>query len=145
MSRGDPDTAVQLCVFMETIRSYLGRWYSWGGDDPAGMDCSGLIVEALKSCGKLTEHEDLTADGLYRLYLPRLTQKPRQGCLIFRFNKNNKAVHVGVCRDSAHYYAAEGGGSKIVTERDARQANAFIKIRPIDKIKEPRFVDPFRE
>ena len=32
---------------------YIGKFYKWGGDDPSGFDCSGFVIEILKSVGIL--------------------------------------------------------------------------------------------
>lgn len=65
--------------FVTTALSYLGTPYIWGGDDPSGFDCSGFVIECLKSVGLLSENEDFTADGLYRKFsdlVPRPTGGP---------------------------------------------------------------------
>ncbi|MDF1545096.1 MAG: NlpC/P60 family protein [bacterium] len=65
--------------FLQTALSYLGRPYRWGGDDPSGIDCSGLVVECLKSVGTLEEHEDFSADRLCMLYSDKLISSPVPG------------------------------------------------------------------
>lgn len=58
-----------------TALSYLGTPYIWGGDDPSGFDCSGFVIECLKSVGLLSEKEDYTADGLYHLFNPPIADR----------------------------------------------------------------------
>lgn len=125
--------------FMFTALSHHGQYYSWGGDDPSGFDCSGLIVESLKVTGFL-KHEslDFTADGLYNLMKEYITLEPREGAIVFYFNKDDKATHTGICLDEEYCISADGGGKKTKTKADAIRDNAFIKIRPIDKRKEAR-------
>ncbi len=131
-----------LIAFMDTIKSYLGKPYRWGGDDPSGFDCSGLVLEGLKAAGKIKENVDMTADGIWHFYNTRRTSEPRAGCLGFVF-KNGKAVHVVVCLDRYFYIGADGGGRHIKTEEDAWRHNAFIKIRPISNLVDPLFVNPW--
>ena len=47
-------------LFVDVLWNYLGTWYSWGGDDPEGFDCSGLVVEGLKSVGMIPRGGDAT-------------------------------------------------------------------------------------
>jgi len=139
------EIAMALSAFMRTVEGFRGARYRWGGDDPSGFDCSGLVVEGLKAADQIGETEDYTADSLYHKYFAKLVPKPHRGCLIFRLNKQGKAVHVGICEDQLYYLAAEGGGPHIKTDEDADKYNAFIKTRPIRKIKNPRFVDPWKD
>jgi len=119
-------------MFMDTVERQLGRWYIYGGDDPLGFDCSGVIVEALKTVGRLKNYEDLTADGLWHRFRALHKEKQaRRGALVFWFDKSGRAAHVGVCRTSWHYIAAEGGGEHVKTMEDAIKFNAFIKMRPL--------------
>jgi len=53
--------------FLQSALSYLGTPYVWGGDDPSGFDCSGFVIECLKSAGILNEREDYTAESLRAL------------------------------------------------------------------------------
>ena len=62
--------------FLKSALSYLGTPYIWGGDDPSGFDCSGFVVECLKTAGFLSENEDYTADGLLHKYKDYLIKSP---------------------------------------------------------------------
>jgi cell wall-associated NlpC family hydrolase len=132
--------------FLQVVMSYLGAWYRWGGDDPAGIDCSGVVVEGLRAAGMLAPHEDLTADGLWDRYKQRKVMSPGEGCLIFWFNSEGKATHVAVALDSYFCLTADGGGSTIHTVADAEKANAFVKVRPIGhRMSQPKYVDLFTQ
>jgi cell wall-associated NlpC family hydrolase len=145
VERRDIEIAQDFACFMRNVERYVGKPYLWGGDDPMkGFDCSGLVVECLKAAGIFLENEDYTADGLWHLFYTKQIEHPRRGALIFRFDADGKrAVHVGVCTSERHYVAAEGGGSFVKTLEDAIKHNAFIKERPIKKIPNPKFVDPW--
>ncbi len=124
---------------------FVGTFYSWGGDDPSGFDCSGFMVEVLKSVGKLPRRGDWTAAGLWKHFESLSVTAPTEGCLVFWYS-GDKIVHVEMCVDSARSLGASGGGSRTVTKGDAIKHNAFIKMRPFGS--RPNvwgFVDPFKE
>ena len=136
----------RLKWFIETALSYLGTPYKWGGDDPSGFDCSGLVGECLRSVGLLSETPDLTADALYQHFKGYEVHQPLSGALMFRLNDKGRAYHVEICLDSDFRLGASGGDSKTVSLDDAWRDNAFIKIRPIGSRNVRKvFVYPFME
>ncbi len=116
---------------LKTALAYLGTPYVWGGDDPSGFDCSGYVVECLKSCGLLGEQEDLTADGLFARFGHAVIGQPEEAALMFYFDPNNRATHVTICLDEEFQIGAAGGDSRTKDTVIAWRQNAFIKIRPI--------------
>ena len=118
--------------FLKTALSYLGTPYIWGGDDPSGFDCSGFVVECLKTAGFLAEKEDYTADGLYRRFKRFEINSPREGALIFKLNHESHAVHVAICLDNQFKIEAVGGDNRTISIASSWYDNAFIKIRPIN-------------
>lgn len=122
-----------------------GRPYIWGGDDTmAGFDCSGLIVEVLKSVGELPHSGDWTASLLWQRYRMQRVHRPRAGCLVF-YGTASKIVHVEFCLNERHCIGASGGGSSTTTLAKAIQQNAFVKVRPIRRRSDiVGYVDPFR-
>lgn len=123
-------------------KSFHGKFYSWGGDDPSGFDCSGLVIECLKSVGKLPRQFDTTAQGLYDMFAK--TTIPQMGVLAFW--GNGKVEHVEICIDDTLCMGASGGGSKTLTKEDAIRDNAFVKVRPIKRDRPfIGFADPFME
>jgi cell wall-associated NlpC family hydrolase len=109
--------------------SFLGRPYIWGGDDPMrGFDCSGFVIECLKSAGVLPRKGDWTASRLCGHF--RAVPDPYKGCLVFWENKNKHIIHVELCLDNTFSIGASGGGRKTLSTKDAINQNAYIKIRP---------------
>ena len=125
---------------------FLGKPYIWGGDDPVqGFDCSGFVIEILKSVGILPRSGDWTAAGLWDRFKGRVANRPSVGCLVFyRGSINGPIIHVEYCLDGIHSIGASGGGSRIKNSEDAISQNAYIKIRPIEsRAGIAGFVDPF--
>ena len=130
--------------------SFLGRPYVWGGDDPmAGFDCSGFVIEILKSAGVLSNKGDWTADQLYEMFKRqgKYVMRPFTGTLAFwiNFPDSSRIRHVEFCLSSEFTIGASGGDSKVKTELDAIRKNAYIKIRPLNYSDSDLFgfVDPF--
>ena len=124
---------VELAI--DVAMSYQGTWYSWGGDDPSGFDCSGLCIEVLKSVGLLPRSGDWRAVELYDLFKSKATQDATPGCLVFRGSSTNKIVHVefvvAKIGSSTFTIGASGGGSKTTSKEIAIKQNAFVKVRPL--------------
>lgn len=119
-------------VFIEYLEHFIGGWYTWGGDDPAGFDCSGLVIECCKAVGIIGRGNDYTAERLYRLFLRGLTKKPSHGAAIFYRRKGGpKIVHVEIMINRWHQIGASGGGSRVTSAKTASDHNAYIKLRPI--------------
>ena len=137
---------------VEYVQHWIGTPYSWGGDDYSAFDCSGLVVEVLKSIGKFYDHEDYSAHTLYQKYKHNEVKKPFSGCLILWFNKQGRAIHVGMMIDSYFLVHASGGGSKVKTVSDAIDKNAYVMMRELKKAarfrkthygQDYKIVDPF--
>lgn len=138
-------------IALKVAWKYLGKWYLWGGDNPQGFDCSGFVIECLKSAGVLPVKGDWAASGLwYRFAAKHLTKEPKAGVLVF-FRKltdpAQKIVHVEMCINDELSIGAMGGGVRIRTVADAFAHDAFIKIRNFkekDNLVVHGYVDPFK-
>lgn len=132
---------------LELAEGLLYKPYIWGGDDFSGFDCSGLWVEILKSVGKLPNDGDWRAADLFDMFKTASIQDRKDlksGCLVFY---GDPIFHVegvyGVLEDGKILtIGAMGGGSKTLTEKEAKEQNAYIRIRPI-KGNWTHAVDPF--
>lgn len=126
--------------------AYLGTPYRWGGDDPIeGLDCSGFVIEVLKSVGVLPRFGDWSADSLYTHFsgLGLEVSHPVRGGLVFFFS-GPRAIHVELCLDDRLTIGASGGSARTLTLSDAATQNAYVKIRPLASHTSPaRFIDPF--
>lgn len=108
----------------------------------AGFDCSGFVIEVLKSAGILHRGYDNTAHGLFQEFVR--VSNPKEGCLVFWHGSGQRIVHVEYCLDSVHSIGASGGGGRTVTLEEAIRQNAYIKIRPFEsRPKVAGFANPF--
>lgn len=125
---------------------FLGKPYVWGGDDSiSGFDCSGFVIEILKSVGILPRDGDWTAEGLWNRFCDKQVDKPYNGCLVFWTNQEGKIIHIEYAINEILCIGASGGGSKTKTLEDAIYQNAYIKIRPWASRKNVKgFIDPFK-
>lgn len=136
-----------MAVARLTALSYIGTPYLWGGDDPmAGFDCSGFIIEILRSAGRLPLEGDWTAAGLFDKFRKQEVLEPFSGCLVFYAGLNARIYHVEFCLSDRFSVGASGGDSTTDDIADAIKQNAYIKIRPIKRGNAlMKFVDPFKE
>jgi peptidoglycan endopeptidase LytE len=116
---------------VQTALSYLGTPYIWGGDDPSGFDCSGFVLECLKSVGLVADRTDFSADQLMTTLNAVRIDEPTEGALLFSLASSGKATHVVICLDSWFQIGASGGTSAIIDTPGAWRAKAYVKIRPI--------------
>jgi cell wall-associated NlpC family hydrolase len=127
-----------LAIATQVAWSFLGLPYKWGGDDPmVGFDCSGYVIEILKSVGILPRRGDWTAQNLHDRFRDSKYSFAEEGMLVFwRRSTPNvppyKIIHVEYCLTRELSIGASGGGGSTITEQDAVEQNAYIKIRPFE-------------
>jgi hypothetical protein len=145
--RGDDMANKLRDVAGDVLWSYVGAPYVWGGDDPSGWDCSGLVIEWMKSVGLLPRGGDWTADGLLQRFLHCSIDERdiRQMDLVF-WTVDGRAVHVETIWDPTDLaVGASGGGRDTLDAEDAAEDNAYVKVRPWASREGRRvFVDPWR-
>lgn len=126
-------------VVTEVALSLLHHPYKWGGDKPwAGFDCSGLVIELLKSVGVLPFHGDWTAQGLVHQLTAggaKVVSTPQEGDLVFFGSSQDKISHVGYCLNRRVMLEAGGGDSSTTTRARAQEQDARIRVRPINSRK----------
>ncbi len=126
------DTEVTLYDY---AMRFVGIPYRWGGDDPmAGFDCSGLVIELLKSVGMLERTYRDTAAGLHKLYASYPLAIPDFGALAFYGVPD--ISHVGFCLNPYLMLEAGSGTSETTTLDVAERQNAFVRVRPIKSRKD---------
>jgi len=123
-------------IAVEVLKTHLGLPYKWGGDDTiGGFDCSGLVIDVLKSAGIIVENKDYTAEGLSKLYEETDVLLP--GSLVFYdWNKDGIEDHVEMIAftdedGNVFTIGASGGGSATTSPQSAMEQNAYVKVRPM--------------
>lgn len=122
-------------ILYDYAMSMVGKPYIYGGDDPMkGFDCSGGVIELMKSCGLVPNSYDATAQGLFDYFEKNRSEYhgvPSFGCLLYFGKSIKKITHIAFALDRFRMWEAGGGGSKILTVADAIKYNAYIRIRAI--------------
>jgi len=140
-------SAYRRALAVDYAKHFIGTFYSWGGNDPSGFDCSGFVVEVLQAVGVLPHGKDYSAHDLYTIFKSNVVFLGYQGCLAFWFNAEHTATHVMLLLDNEHVIGTIGGGSHTITAADAVRDNAFLAVRPLNyrRPQVPIIVDPFKE
>lgn len=116
--------------FINYLKLFIGSRYQWTGEGPysMGFDCSGLVLEGLRSIG-FWGREDATAQTIYnklsKASLTKLTPKPDTGDLLFFGKSLFEVTHIGVAINNYQYIEAGGGDSKSTDK-------GMVRIRRID-------------
>lgn len=134
-------------IALKIAWSFLGTPYIWAGDDPMrGFDCSGMVIEILKSVGILPRQGDWTAEDLWFKFSAKdvTEHEADKGCLVFWHSSAGKIIHVEMLVTPELSIGASGGGSRTLSVADAIEANAYIKVRPWkSRDNVAGFIDPF--
>lgn len=119
------------------IQAYIGKPYIYGGNNllDGGVDCSGFILELLRSIG-LWGPEDATAQGIYdvvRLKGWPVAERSGElaGSLLFFGDGIAPISHVALAVSDTIMVEAGGGRSTTVNLDAARAAKAMVRFRSI--------------
>ena len=66
--------------YVAVATSFLGAPYQWGGRESLGLDCSGLIQQALAACGRAVPRD---TDLQLAFFAPIAADQRRRGDLVF--------------------------------------------------------------
>ena len=132
--------------FIKAAERYVGTPYEWGGQNAAGIDCSGMVVECGRAVGISELRDDKSADQIWQTMkdIYPTFDVPGPGFIACWFRSDGTVYHVAICIDHFMCVTADGGGSTVHTPEDADKKNAFVKYRPvIHRNGVVRFIDPF--
>jgi cell wall-associated NlpC family hydrolase len=71
---------VALTDYVAVAEGYLGAPYQWGGRESLGLDCSGLVQQALAACGRAIPRD---TDMQLAFFAPIAEADRRRGDLVF--------------------------------------------------------------
>lgn len=109
--------------------SFIGSRYQWGGEGPynIGFDCSGLVLEGLRSIGKWGMN-DASSQAIYDTFKkqPGTTTpaRPDKGDIVYFGRSTTAITHIGIMINNYQYVEAGGGDSKTVDK-------GMVRIRPV--------------
>ncbi len=120
-------------LIVSNAAAMLGQPYRYGGAEPGGFDCSGLVQYAARQAGiyvPRTTHEQLLTGA------PVRRSELRAGDLVF-MHLAGKGLHVGIALDSQRFIhaPATGGRVRIDSLDQPAYAAGFMSAR---RIADPR-------
>jgi len=107
--------SIDRILVMSAAKDALGTPYQWGGNSPAGYDCSGLVQMAY---GKIGISLPRTSNEQFHALKERDVARP--GDLLF-FGSGSHATHVGIYMGDRQMIHAPGSGRTVtVSSLDIR-------------------------
>ena len=91
-------------------RNMLGAPYRYGGADPSGFDCSGLVSYVYRSAGIRVPR---TSQEQYRQSFPVATDQLRAGDLLFFRLRPPKVSHVAIYAGEGRFIHAPSSGKRV--------------------------------
>ncbi len=133
-------------TFVNAARSYLGDEYVWGGAGPKGygMDCSGLVLQALYAAGldpqPISVDQHVLPDYRTSVELfnhPRLSHRPlaevQRGDLVFYTNNSTGRInHVAIYLGGGQLLEAAGSNVHVAPLTHTRSTQTIVPevVRP---------------
>jgi cell wall-associated NlpC family hydrolase len=99
-------------VFVETALAQQGTPYRYGGEDPGGFDCSGLVDYAARRAGIRVPR---TAAEQFRAGSPVAPDALQPGDLVFM--KLKRELHVGIVVAPGQFVHAPSSGGHVRVDR----------------------------
>jgi murein DD-endopeptidase len=87
----------------------IGTPYEWGGESPAGFDCSGLVHYSYGKAGAVVPR---TTQLLLQSASPVPLREARRGDLVF-FRAGGKPSHVGIYLEDGRFVHAPSSGKRV--------------------------------
>jgi cell wall-associated NlpC family hydrolase len=115
--------------FVAGATAMLGQPYRWGGNEPGGFDCSGLVFYAAAGAGI---HLPRTAAEQLRVGRSIPRRELRAGDLVFMHLKR-KELHVGIALDPDRFVNAPAAGGRVRIDSLSMPlyARAFLQARRV--------------
>ena len=95
---------------VDTARGMLGVAYRFGGADPRGFDCSGLVQYSYKQAGLRLPR---TTQALFRASQLVDPKHLKAGDLVFFTISSKKIAHVGIYADNNRFIHAPSSGKGV--------------------------------
>lgn len=97
---------------VKQAQNFLNLPYKFGGAEPTGFDCGGLVLYLYNRHGFTMPH-----GVIYMRPTLRKTDTPQKGDVIFFLNENNIVGHVGIYVDEERFIHAPKAGAVIRYEK----------------------------
>ncbi len=105
--RASDEAASKAIVY---AREMLGKPYKYGGDTPAGFDCSGLVKYSYGRAGISMPRD---TQSQHRMSVLVSTHGLREGDLLFFDQEGKKKSHVGIYIGNGRFIHAPSSGGKV--------------------------------
>ena len=109
----------------------VGKPYHYGGNTPAGFDCSGLVQYSYRQVGIELPHG---TSNLRRISQPVSRRNLQRGDLLFFTQEGRKSSHVALYLGDDRFVHAPSSGKKVYTTSfdDAYWRKHFSEARRLD-------------
>lgn len=131
---------MEILIYMFSCLSdyaklFIGTRYSWGGNTPEqGFDCSGYVIEVLRS--QYSIPYDMTSKQIYKylisLQADVIYSNFEQDDILFYGKNENSITHVSIAINSTQIIES-GGEGRVDTDK------GFVRVRPINHRKDLLF------
>jgi len=115
----------------EQALAMVGKPYHYGGNTPAGFDCSGLVQYSYRRVGIELPHG---TSQLRRLSQPVTRRNLQRGDLVFFTQEGKKSSHVALYLGNDRFVHAPSNGKKVYVSSfdDSYWQKHFSEARRLD-------------
>lgn len=114
------DSLVDIEKIIKTAEGFLGTKHRMGGTSKRGIDCSGMVMMSLRSCGIATPHNS-HGQARYGRIIPHMDSL-RRGDLVFYINSFKSSyliTHSGICLGNGKFIHASASCGVVITDLSA--------------------------